>query len=78
MEGGQAPGPAWLLDTIAVSGNDYTTRWIEMVTMIVILLARGHGLLYVSVRTRRDLICYYFILIVSIFGTLVVLRCFSV
>ena len=37
MEGGQAPGLAWLLDTIAVSGNDYTMKWIEIVMMIMII-----------------------------------------
>ena len=37
MEGGQAPGLAWLLDTIAVCGNDYTMKWIELVIMIMII-----------------------------------------
>ena len=37
MEGGQALGPAWLLDTIAVSGNDYKTKWIEIVMIIMII-----------------------------------------
>ena len=42
------------------------------------LSPRARFAVRVSVRTRRDIICYYFMLIVSIFGTWVVLRCFSV
>ena len=61
---GQAPGLAWLLDTIAVRGNDYTMKWIEMVMMIMIMiiLARGHGLPYVCPYVREGTL---FVIILS-------------
>ena len=56
MEGGQALGPAWLLDTIAVSGNVHNEVDRNSNDHNDNLSPRARFAVHVSVRTRRDII----------------------